>query len=167
MANALDAETRFTDDRDEYERAQGGEAYVAYTAALHLPSRVKPLCDRFRSLATEANAVNVLRPIVSYRKLAAIRRAFDASASDYETQYDDCLKRLAEPVVGASGLDSGWIQGFTAAAGTSAVLRLSAAYSSVAEALDRKSAYAMACFSLYVALASLAISIGLGLPSLR
>lgn len=163
----LDAETRFTDDREEYERTRGGEAYVAYTAALFLPSRVKPLCERLQSLAAVANTINVLRPVASYRKLQAIRKEFDALSPEYQRQHDDCLSRLAQPVEGASGLDSGWIQGFTTAAGTSAVLRLSSAYSSVGEALDRKSAYAMACFSLYVAMVSLVISIIFGWLSFK
>lgn len=162
----LNAKTRFTDDREKYERTCGGEDYVAYTAALFLPSRVKPLCERLQSLGAVANTVNVLRPLASYQKLRAIRKEFDALAAEYRTQHDDCLSRLAQPVEGASGLDSGWIQGFTTAAGTSAVLQLSSAYSAVGEALVRKSAYAMACFSLYVAMISLIISITFGWLSL-
>jgi len=161
------AETRITDDRTEYERKRGDKVCVVYAAALYLPSRVGSLCERLRSLANAANAVNILEPVSSYRRLRAIRSEFDALATEYRTQYDDCLSRLAEPVEGASGIDSGWIQGFTTAAGTSAILQLSSAYSSIGETLDRKSAYAVACFSLYVAIVSLVLTVVFGWLSLK
>ena len=161
------AETRFTDDREEYERGQTGDDNVAYTAALFLRKRVTPLCEKLRSLAAAANSVNVLNPVASYRRLRVVRTKFDALNAEYQTQYDDCLSRLAQPVEGASGMDSGWIQGFTTAAGTSAILELSSAYSSICETIDRKSAYAVACFSLYIAIVSLVLTVAFGWLSLK
>ncbi len=146
--------TRFTDDRSEYTRSGSDDAYI-YTAALFLPSRVKPLCTELQALADQATEVNVLNPLTSFRRLHRIRETFTALLPQSRIQYDDCLKRLAAPVEGASGLDSGWIQGFTSAAGTSAILELSSSLSSVSETLDRKSAYSLACFSLYISVVSL------------
>jgi hypothetical protein len=162
-------DTRFTDDSEEYERAEGDTQTksVAYTAALFLPHRVGPLCNALRVLAKDANAANVLNSISSYWCLRAIRSKFVALAAEYQTQYDDCLRRLAEPVQGVSAIDGGWVQGFTTAAGTAAILELSRAESDVSEALDRKSAYAVACFSLYIAVLSLLLTVAFGWLSLK
>jgi hypothetical protein len=51
--------------------------------------------------------------------------------------------------------------------GIAALMELNSTFSSVAEALDRKSAYSMACFSLYVAVVSLSATVILGLLSIQ
>jgi hypothetical protein len=149
----------FTDDRAEFERERADGKTVIYTAALHLPQAVHSLSEGLRSLAQHANSVNVLRPIRAYRRLAAVRENLDRLSPQYHAQLAHCQKRLAEPVEGASEIDFGFIQGVTTAIGTSALFELTNAYSSGSEALDRKSAYAMACFSLYIALISLVLGV--------
>lgn len=151
--------TRFTDDRSEYERARADGENITYTAALHLPNIVKPLCEELTSLASSANQVNVLNPFSSYRQLRAVRNRFSERTSRYLAQVQDCRSRLAEPVEGASPLELGWFQGFTFASGMAALMELNSSISSVSEALDRKSAYTMACFSLYIAVLSLVVSV--------
>ena len=157
---------RFTDDRAEYDRARERCENIAYTAALYLSAKVKPLSNQLRQLADSANEINVLNPISSYRRLKSIRNGLNACLADYKSQMQDCLSRLAQPVEGASALDIAWIQGFTATNGIVAIAELQSAHSSVAEVLDRKSAYAMACSSMYIAVMSLGATVILGVLSL-
>jgi hypothetical protein len=159
--------TRFTDDRTEYDQRHESGEHLTYTAALHLPIRVRPLCERLQQLAATANAVNVLNPLSSYRRLSRVRRELESCSTEYHASTRDCLTRLAEPVEGTTAADLAWIQGFTMANGIAALMELNSTFSSVAEALDRKSAYSMACFSLYVAVVSLSATVILGLLSIQ
>jgi len=158
---------RFTVNRDEYERASANGETVAYTAALHLPGTVRPLCEELRVVSSAVESVNILNPISSYRSLRVARQKFFALSPKYRDQLTDCLKRLAEPVEGATALDMAWIQGFTTANGISAFLELTSTFSSVSESLDRKAAYSLACFALYVSVISLTATVVFGWLSLR
>lgn len=159
--------TKFTTSREEYEARDKGGERVVYAAALHLPSEVRPLCEELRNLALDANSVNVLNPIAAFLKLRAIRTRFLSREPALRVHLESCMSKLGEPVEGSTVLEMGWIQGFTFAAGMSAVSQLNFAISTASETLDRKSAYAMACFSLYVAGVSLVATVALGIMSLN
>jgi hypothetical protein len=159
--------TSFTDDRVEYETRQKAGESIVYAGALHLPLRVKPLSEELRKIAGAAETINVLNPFASYFKLQRCRRQWQARRTEVELQLQSCTQRMGEPVEGSSAIELGWIQGFTLAAGISAFAELNAASSSVSESLDRKAAYTMACFSLYVALISLVATLVLGILSLK
>jgi ABC-type Fe3+ transport system permease subunit len=64
-------------------------------------------------------------------------------------------------------MDNAWLQGFSTALGTSALFRLQSEFQSLGEVLDRKAAYALAAFSLYVAILSMALTVVFGYLSLK
>lgn len=157
----------FTDDREKYEARSKDTGKLVYTPALYLPSRVKPLCEKLQALAASANEVNVLNPATAFSRLRALRGRFQEIEPTCRHELNECLRRLAEPTEGAGAIDLAWIQGFNSAAGMSASNSLNLAYSAVGEALDRKSAYSLACLSLYLSLISLVVTIVLGFMTLK
>lgn len=161
-----DTGLRFEAEREAYEHALANKENVVYTAALYLPHAVKPLCEQLLGLAAQAESVNVLNPISTYYSLNKLRAKLTELTPKYQQHYSDCLNRLAQPVEGVAALDIAWVQGFTSANGTAAILELNSAFKSVAEALDRKAAYAIACFSLYIATISLVATTVFGWLSL-
>lgn len=150
--------TRFVNDRSEYEQALETGERVVYTAALHLPYEVKTMCQELRALAASADRVNILNPFSSYFRLRSIRKKYLIKEPEFRAQLQDCFVKLAQPVEGSTALELGFLQGVTLATGLSALLELNSSMSAVSEALDRKSAYSLACFSLYVSIVSLALS---------
>jgi hypothetical protein len=156
----------FATTKAKYDAARAANRHVVYTAALHLPQELAPLCSELRALAASANSVNVLRPFSSFRLLKELRATYALKQPTIQAAHASCIQKLAEPVEGVSAIDLAWIQGITSAAGISALSNLTSAASSASEALDRKSAYAMACFSLYVSVTSLVATVVLGVMSL-
>lgn len=157
---------RFTDDRAEYEAADKSAQRTepgVYAAALHITGRVAPMCKRLGALSTKTEQVNVLNPLSALLRLRETKREFHQLSTEHHTLLTDCLQRLAEPIEGAPNSDIAWIQSFTSARGMVGLFRLNQAHASVSEVLDRKAAYAMAVFSLYVALLSFIVSIVLAL----
>jgi hypothetical protein len=157
----------FTDDREKYAARSESTGKLVYTPALYLPSRVKPLCEKLQALATSANEVNVLNPVTAFSRLHGVRGKFFEIEPTCRAELEECLRRLAEPTEGAGALDLAWIQGFNSAAGMSASNSLNLAYSAVGEALDRKSAYSLACLSLYLSVVSIVATVVLGVMSLK
>ena len=157
----------FTDSREDYEAPRAPGVTLVYTSGLHLPQRVRPLCEELRQLAATAQVVNVLEPVSAFFKLRTIRRQWEKRQPAVQSELASCIKRMSEPVEGAPAIDLGWIQGFTFAAGMSAFTELNTSMSAVSETLDRKAAYSMACFSLYIALISFVVSVVLGLLSIK
>jgi hypothetical protein len=121
--------TRFATTREEYEAGQGGKDLVVYAAALHLPSTIKPMCAELDEISSAASSVSIFNPFTSFVRLRTLRAKFLAREPNFRAELNACLKKLAEPVEGSTALEMGWIQGFTLAAGTSAVLQLSLAIS--------------------------------------
>jgi hypothetical protein len=156
----------FVFDRAEYERAPKG-AGVAYAPALCLPDRVAPLATELEGLAASLSGVSVLRSMHAYRRIAAIRKQFDSLQPRYQSCLADCHDRLSQPVEGAPSMDNAWLQGASTAMGISALTRLTSSASGVSETLDRKSAYALASFSLYIAIVSLVATVVFGWLSLK
>lgn len=159
--------TRFATTREEYESGKGGKDLVVYTAALHLPSTVKPMCAELAEISNAASNVSIFNPFTSFLRLRVLRQKFLVREPVFRAELEACLKKLAEPVEGSTALEMGWIQGFTLAAGISAVLQLNLALSTASETLDRKAAYTLACFSLYIAVVSLIATVVLGALSLK
>jgi hypothetical protein len=162
-----DASIEFATTRDDYEARRKTKRGIVYAAALHLPQDVAPLCAELRELTARAISVNVLFPLSSFKLLRQIRSSYAEKAKRVQSLHASCIEKLAEPTEGAAAIDLAWIQGITTAAGLSALSNLTSADSSVGEALDRKSAYVMACFSLYVSGISLIATVVLGVLSLR
>ncbi len=157
----------FETERDKFEARKANGENVAYTAALNLPRKVKPLCVRIQNEVSSLEAISPLNPLLTFKAITKVRRQFSDIAVSYNEAYADCLHRLAEPVEGAHGVDNAWVQGFTSANGNSAIFELTSSYSALSETLDRKSAYGLACFSLYVAMVSLVTTIVFGWLSIQ
>ena len=159
--------TTFTTERAEYEAKSAAGETVVLAPALHLGHTVKNLSDYYRTIANRAEGVGVLNTITALRELAKLRKEYAARDQEARATLKDTVERLGEPVEGSSALEMGWVQGFTLAAGLSAYTNLQSAVTAASEALDRKSAYAIACFSLYVSVVSLAATLVLGIMSLK
>ena len=159
--------TSFTTDRAEYEAKSAAGETVLLAPALHLPYTVKDISDYYRAIATRAEGVGILNTIAALRELRRLRKEYSARDQEAQATLRDTVERLGEPVEGSSALEMGWVQGFTLAAGLAAYTNLQSAVTAASEALDRKSAYAIACFSLYVAVVSLAVTVILGIMSLK
>ena len=159
--------TTFTTERAQYEEKSAAGETVVLAPALHLPHAVKDISDYYRTIATQAERVGILNTIVALRELRRLRRNYASRDQEAQATLRDTVDRLAEPVEGSSTLEMGWVQGFTLAAGLSAYTNLQSAVTAAGEAIDRKSAYAIACFSLYVAVISLTATLILGIMSLK
>jgi hypothetical protein len=157
---------RFVVERSEYEAADKS-ARVAYAPALVLPDAVAPMATELERIAASVEAVNVLRPIHAFKLLKTARFELSVVQPRYQACLADCHKRLGEPVEGAPVMDNSWFQGISTAMGISALSRLTEANRSAAEVVDRKSAYALASTSMYVALVSLAATVVFGWLSLK
>ena len=157
---------RFVVERSEYEAADKG-ARVAYAPALVLPDAVAPVATELERITASIEAVNVLRPLHAFKLLRVARSQLSAVQARYQTCLADCQRRLAEPVEGAPVMDNAWFQGIATAMGVAALSRLTEANRSAVEVVDRKSAYALASLSMYVALVSLVATIVFGWLSLK
>jgi len=162
-----DLSLSFETEREKYEERRSVGENVAYTAALNLPRKIKPLCEKIRAATSSLEAVSPLNPFSSFKSVTNARQQFASISSSYNEAHLDCLHRLAEPVEGAHGVDSAWVQGFTSANGTAAIIELTSSFSALGETIDRKSAYGLACFSLYVALISLVTTVVFGWLSIQ
>ena len=150
--------TTFVSERDEYDSLCGTGADVVYTAALHMPSRVKAVALHYLEIAKRAESINVFSPLAFF-SLRKLRRRSEDRAEEAQGLLAECLSRMAEPVEGTTAAELSWVQGFTFAAGMSAFTQLEHAFSSANSALDRKSSYAFAAFSLYVGVLLAAVSV--------
>ena len=148
-----------TDNREDYDtRSEAGEEII-YAALIHMPNTVAPICRELQQLSADAESINCLNPVSSYFKLRSIRRKWQNGQQKFQSQLNSCIQLMGEPVEGASSLDSGWIQGWNSAAGISALTMLYTALSSVSGLLDRKTAYTMAYFSIYLVLVSILVTV--------
>lgn len=147
-----------TDNREDYDTRNKAGEEVIYAASIYMPSTVAPICKELQQLSADAESINPLNSLSSFFKLRSIRRKWRDGQQKFQSQLNSCVQLMGEPVEGASALDSGWIQGWNSAAGMSALTMLSTALSSVSNLLDRKTAYATACFSIYLALVSILIT---------
>jgi hypothetical protein len=150
----------------EAEAAQhGGPAIVVPT--LRLENRVQPLVAEYERISSEAELFSVLRPIYSWKKLGASRRSYSAVEQRYKETVAYCHGTMQNPVGGGPSMENAWFQGFATSLGTSALLQLQSARQGAGETLDRKAAYALAVFSLYIAVASMALTVLFGWLSLK
>jgi hypothetical protein len=140
------------------EEDPGGAGLAVVVPTLLLPEKVAPLVNSLNLIAQDAESVSVLRPIPAFWRLHRIRPKFDDERRKASAMLEHCYDRLREPVEGASSMDNAWIQGWSTASGTSALLQLQSALQSASEVLDRKSAYALAVFSLYFGLISFVVT---------
>src|SRR5262245_31296160 len=144
-----DEKLRLVESREE---DPGGEGLPVVVPTLQLPDKVAPLVSNLNLIAQEAEGIAVLCPILAFWRLHRIRPRFDVERGKAISMLQHCYDRLREPVEGAPPMDNAWLQGWSTAAGTSALLQLQSALQAASEVQDRKSAYALAAFSPYVAL---------------
>jgi hypothetical protein len=128
---------------------------------------VSHIIGELRQFASTAEAISVWRPIHAWVGLRQIRNELAAIRASHDTVLSEWFARLSEPVEGGTDMQNAWLQAYSTAEGTSAILQLLSSRQAVSEAIDRKSAYSMAIFSLYIAVASLVLSIVLGVLAVR
>jgi hypothetical protein len=134
---------------------------------LNLRDRSKPSVRVLTSIASEAEAISVWRPIHAFLRLNEIRPRFKTERVQASTILHHCHDRLNEPVEGGPVTDMAWLQSWATATGTSVLFELQSAVQAAAEVLDRKAAYSLAVFSLYVALVSTALTLFFGWATFR
>lgn len=147
--------------------AESGEGSAIVVPTLRLDKTVSPLVQELSSLAQSAEAVSVWRPLHSTTTLRGLRGKFRTIIPRYTEIVTLCHSRMEEPVERGSSMDNAWLQGFSTALGTSALFRLQSAFQSVGEVLDRKAAYTLAGFSIYVAILSMSLTVIFGYLSLK
>lgn len=154
------------DSREEYETAallpDGSTGFedgtTIYAAAINLPLAVAERCRQLERIRRDASSLDELNSIFVFKRLRKLRAELEALEDTARDELDSCLKKLAEPVSGGTLMENAWIQGATVAAGSAAVSRLNFALAAAGEVLDRKAAYAVACFSLYISIFSLIVA---------
>ena len=150
----MKTEYEFTDNLDEAKNR--GKVYIP---TLNVDTLVAPLCSILEKIDSEAERVNVFEPFCSYLTLRRLRRELLAHQTQFRDLMTNCLRKLADISEGAPSNDTAWYQGWSVALGMSAVTRLNLSFASASAAIDRKAAYAIAIFSLYVAVISIIISL--------
>jgi hypothetical protein len=162
-----DGSYRVVQNQAEADRLKSeGDPYTIVVPALDIQHYVKPTASAFETLVSSVNAINALRSIRAFRALKMRRKEVSALEKDYRDKINGCHERLAEPVGGGPAMENAWFQGWSAAQGVSALSRLTSAHDALHAALDRKSAYARACFSLYVAVISIILTTVFGFLSI-
>lgn len=146
--------------------AEGATDAVIVVPCLRLMQKVEPLAEEFSTLARTGESISVWRPVHSWRKLKGLRTQFDLLTPRFNDDIKYCHDRMGQPVERGSSIDNAWLQGYSTAVGTSALFQLQSAFQSVGEVLDRKAAYALAAFSLYVAVVSMVLTVVFGWLSL-
>jgi hypothetical protein len=146
--------------------AEGATDVAIVVPCLRLMQKIEPLAEALSTLAGSGESISVWRPIHSWRKLKSIRSQFDLLTPRFREAIKTCHDRMGQPVERGSSIDNAWLQGYSTAIGTSALFQLQSAFQSVGEVLDRKAAYALAAFSLYVAVISMVLTVVFGWLSL-
>lgn len=154
---------RFVETVAEAEATTGA---VIVVPSLRLMEKIGPLVENLTTLAHSGESISVWRPLHAWWKLRSLRSQFETLTPRFRETITSCHDRMAQPVERGSSMDNAWLQGYSTAVGTSAIFQLQSAYQSVGEVLDRKAAYALAAFSLYVAVVSMVLTVAFGWLSL-
>lgn len=147
--------------------AESGNGPTVVVPALRLEEKTRSLISELARLAEAGEKVVVWRPLHAYIVLRSLRTQFKSLLPRYKESVTLCHERMAEPVEGGSSMDNAWLQGFSTAIGTSVLFQLQSAFQSVGEVLDRKGAYSIATFSLYIAMLSMALTTIFGWLSVK
>ena len=147
--------------------AEAGSGPAIVVPTLRLEQNVRPVVNELSTLAQSGEAIVVRRPIHAFRILRALRKQFETLKPQYREAISLCHERMAQPVERGSAMDNAWLQGFSTALGTSLLFQLQSAFQTVGEVLDRKAAYALAGFSLYIAVLSMLLTTAFGWLSLK
>jgi hypothetical protein len=146
--------------------AEAATEAVIVVPGLRLMQKVEPLTEDLRTLAHSGESISVWRPIHTWQKLRSLRLQFESLTPRFKETIKTCHDRMVQPVERGSSIDNAWLQGYSTAVGTSAIFQLQSAFQSVGEVLDRKAAYALAAFSLYIAVVSMLLTVAFGWLSL-
>lgn len=146
--------------------AEASAGAVIVVPSLHLIEKVGPLVEQLSNVAHSGESISVWRPIHAWWRLRNLRSQFETLTPRFREMITLCHERLAQPVERGSSMDNAWLQGYSTAVGTSATFQLQSAFQVVSEVLDRKAAYALAAFSLYIAVVSMVLTVAFGWLSL-
>jgi hypothetical protein len=147
--------------------AESGAGPAIVVPTLRLEEKTRPLVSELTGLAQTGETVVVWRPLYAYRLLRKLRNQFETLIPRYKDTIALCHNRMSQPVERGSSMENAWLQGFSTAVGTSVLLQLQSTFQSVGEVLDRKAAYSVAAFSLYIAVLSMILTTVFGWLSLK
>ncbi len=133
---------------------------------LDIDKVVNPISQKLGEIQLIAEKINVWRPLHAFKSIRNVKREQQKYVEIYTKIIDQIFKNLNEPVQGASGIDAGWLQTWSTSRGLAGLIRLQSTWSQVNELTDRKTAYSVACFSIYIALISLIVTSIFGVLSL-
>ena len=122
-----------------------------------LEEEVALLRNRLLELSSRAENISIYRPLHCYREMSSLARkmrflepAFTQAITKYEARFHSSPKVLIMPSTGPSLMLGKTLSG---------MMSLEWAWNELIALRDRKSAYSLAVFSLYVALVSLTVSV--------
>ena len=125
----------------------------------------RTLADSIRSLVAQSEGINVLRPIHAATQIRSVAQRKRDIQAQYNQAISDILARTAKPVSGP-GFAMGMAQSWSLALGLTTFFRLTSDWNHLGAVVDRKTAFAVASSSVYVALISLIATTTFGWLSL-
>jgi hypothetical protein len=123
------------------------------------------LSSTIAGLLREVEEISVFRSVSAWRTLRKLSLAKRSIARDYDAAVEDILSK-AETAVSGPGIALAFAQSWSTARGLVAFQRLTGQWSALIAAADRKGAYATACFSMYLSIFSIILTVAFGVLSL-
>lgn len=125
---------------------------------LNIDDSLAPLAEKIYSATKGAEKVNILDPFSGFFRLNKLSKQKGAIAEEYEIQLKECYDLLKAPVEGP-GMAMAFAQSWSTAKGLAAITKLQETWRNLDALVDRKYAYSVAIFSLYIAVASLVLTV--------
>lgn len=126
---------------------------------------VVPICEKLDDLFICGEAIKIWRPFHSYTQLRQLRKKRQELAKNYYLVLQEVYSRLTKPTSGP-GFTMAWAQTWSTAMGLAAVTKLQNSWSQFDSVIDRKSTYAIAWVSFYIAIFSMIVTTVFGCLSL-
>ena len=133
---------------------------------MNSPELIDPICKNLDALYKGAEAISIWRPFRAYWRVQQIRRQQQDLTKNYSSTLGQVYQRMGEPVEEAAS-EASWLQIWAAARGLASAAKLQSSWQQLDSVIDRKSAYAIACFSIYIAIASMVLTTVFGFLSIN
>lgn len=125
---------------------------------LNIEELIQNLVENINKTTKDAEEINILNPFTGFFRLKDVSKQKNGIAEEYDKKLKKCFDLLASPVEGP-GMTMSFSQSWSTAKGLSAVIKLQEIWRNLDALIDRKYAYSVAVFSLYIALFSLVLTI--------
>jgi hypothetical protein len=145
---------------------QPGAASAIRVPGLGLVERAEPLAKEITDLAQLVDHVNVLNPFCSFVTLRRLDEARATLAPRVRTMLGESLGALRSPVNDAPGGMTGYLQAWSVGQALAATLLVQGQWERLVGGIDRKSAFTVAVFSIYISVVALLVTVGFGIATL-